>query len=174
MRAGERPAGPARRRVRGASGRRRGARAGFTYVVLLVILALLGLALAVVGTRWSDQVQREREQQLLRVGQLYAQAIAAYHRGSPGSDKTWPKEVSDLLLDPRMLGTVRYLRAAYPDPMVPGAPIGLVRAADNTIRGVYSTSTAAPFAQGTLDLGVVQLAPATRYVDWQFVPKVDP
>ncbi len=147
---------------------------GFAYLALLAILALLGIALAAVGTRWADRVQREREQELLRVGQLYAQAILAYHRGSPGSDKTWPKDLRDLLLDPRMLGTVRYLRSPYGDPMLPGQPFGLVRAADDTIRGVYSTSTAAPFHTGPVDLGVVVLAPAQHYSDWQFIPKADP
>ena len=163
------------RRGESASTRtRRAAQRGFTYLVILAILALLGVALAAVGTRWADRAQREREQDLLRVGQLYAQAILAYHRGSPGSDKTWPKSVEDLELDPRMLSTVRYLRAPYTDPMVPGKPLGLVRAADDTIRGVFSTSVATPFRQGAVDLGVVVLAPAQRYSDWQFVPKVDP
>jgi type II secretory pathway pseudopilin PulG len=154
--------------------RRPGAQAGFTYVALLAVLALVGIALANVGTRWADRVQREHEQELLRVGQLYAQALLAYHRGSPGSDKTWPKDLQDLLQDPRMLGTVRYLRAPYTDPMVPGQPFALVRAADNTIRGVRSTSTATPFKQAQVDLGVVVLAPAQHYADWQFIPKVDP
>ena len=153
---------------------RRPAQAGFTYIALLAVLALVGIALATIGTRWADRVQREREQELLRVGQLYAQALLAYHRGSPGSDKTWPKDVQELLQDPRMLGTVRHLRAAYPDPMVPGQPLVLIRAADNTIRGVYSSSMAAPFRDGGVDLGVVVLPPVQHYADWQFIPKVDP
>jgi type II secretory pathway pseudopilin PulG len=164
---------PGERRCASRAGRA-GTQHGFTYVVVLAILALLGVALAAIGTRWADRVQREREQDLLRVGQLYAQAILAYRRGSPGSDKTWPKNLQDLLLDPRMLGTVRYLRAPYADPMVPGQPFGLVRAADDTIRGVYSTSAATPFRQGTVDLGVTVLAPAQHYSDWQFIPKADP
>ena len=154
--------------------RRPGAQSGFTYVALLALVALLGIALATVGTRWADRVQHEREQELLRVGQLYTQALLAYHRGSPGSDKTWPKDLQELLQDPRMLGTVRYLRAPYTDPMVPGQPFALVRAADDTIRGVRSTSMAAPFKDGPVDLGVVVLAPAHHYADWQFIPKVDP
>jgi type II secretory pathway pseudopilin PulG len=155
------------------AGERAGPRAGFVYFALLAILAVLAIGLAGLATRWSDRVQREREQQLLRVGRLYAEAIAAYHHGSPGSDKTWPREIDDLLLDPRMLGTVRHLRAAYTDPMVPGRPFGLLRAADGTIRGVRSTSTARPFTQTAVDLGVTTLAPAPRYADWQFVPKED-
>ena len=153
---------------------RRTRQRGFTYVAVLALLALLGVALAAVGSRWADRVQREREQELLRVGQLYAQAILAYYRGSPGSDKKWPKTIEDLELDPRMLGTVRYLRAAYTDPMVPGKPFAPVRGADDTIHGVYSSSTAAPFRQGTIDLGAVVLSPARRYSDWQFIAKVDP
>jgi len=154
--------------------RRRAAQAGFTYVALLAIVALIGIALAAIGTRWADQVQREREQQLLRVGQLYAQALLSYHRGSPGSDKTWPRDMSELLQDPRMLGTVRHLRAPYTDPMVPGQPFGVIRAADGSIRGVFSTSTATPFRDGPVDLDVVVLPPARHYADWQFTPKVDP
>jgi type II secretory pathway pseudopilin PulG len=154
--------------------RRAAAEAGFTYVALLAVLALVGIALATVGTRWADRVHHERERELLRVGQLYAQALLAYHRGSPGSDQTWPKDWQELLQDPRMLRTVRYLRTAYTDPMVPGQPFALVRATDNTIRGVRSTSTATPFKQGPVDLGVVVLAPAQHYSDWQFIPKVDP
>lgn len=152
----------------------RAAQAGFTYVAVLAIVAIAGIALAAIGTRVADRVQREREQQLLRVGQLYAQALLAYHRGSPGSDKTWPRDVRDLLQDPRMLGTVRYLRAPYTDPMMPGQPFALIRAADDTIRGVYSTSTATPFHDAPMDLGVVALPPAQHYADWQFIPKVDP
>ncbi len=162
------------RTMRPGNRRRRAAQAGFTYVALLAVVALAGIALAEIGTRWADRVQREREQQLLRIGQVYAQALLAYHRGSPGSDKTWPKDVQELLQDPRMLGTVRYLRAPYTDPMVPGQPFALIRAADNTIRGVQSTSTATPFHEGPVDLGVTALPPAQHYADWQFIPKVDP
>jgi type II secretory pathway pseudopilin PulG len=143
-------------------------------VALLAALVLLGVALAAVATRWSDQTRRSREQQLLRVGQLYADAIASYHRGSPGSAKTWPTRIEDLLQDPRMLGVVRHLRAPYDDPVQPGHPLGLVRAADGTIRGVFSTSMAAPFRDQAVDLGTLQLPPARHYADWQFIPKVDP
>jgi type II secretory pathway pseudopilin PulG len=153
---------------------RRQAQVGFTYIAVLAIVAMIGVALATISTRWADQVQREREQQLLRVGHLYAEALQAYHRGSPGSDKTWPKDMSELLQDPRMLGTVRYLRMPYTDPMMPGQPFGIVRAADGTIRGVYSTSTATPFHDGPVDLDVVVLPPARHYADWQFIPKAAP
>lgn len=149
------------------------AQRGFVYVALLAILALLGVALAEIGTRWADRVQREREQELLRVGQIYAKAIFAYHHGSPGSDKKWPKSIEDLELDTRLLSTTRYLRTLYTDPMVPGQPLALVRDTDGTIHGVYSTSTAKPFRQGSVDLGVVVFGSAQRYSDWQFIPKVD-
>ena len=148
--------------------------AGFTYIAVLATVAIIGVALAAIGIRWSDRLQREREQQLLRIGQLYAQALLDYHRGSSGSDKTWPKDLQELLQDPRMLRTVRHLRTPYTDPMMPGQPFGLLRAADGTIRGVYSTSTDTPFHDGPVDLGIVVLSPAQHYADWQFTPKADP
>ena len=58
---------------------------GFTYVWMLAALVIFSIGLAVVGPLWADQAKREREQDLLRVGQLYAQAIASYYAASPGS-----------------------------------------------------------------------------------------
>lgn len=165
MRAGE----PARRRMLAGRPAR-----GFTYIALLAIVAMTTYALALAGARWTDRLQRDREQQLLRVGELYAEAIQSYYRGSPGSNKVYPRDISDLLLDPRMLGTVRHLRAAYTDPIQPGVPLAPIRAADGTLRGVRSTSVDTPFLETGVDLGAVKLEPARRYADWLFIPKVDP
>ena len=70
---------------------------GFTYVWMLALLALMGIALSVLGPLWSDAVRREREQDLLRVGQLYARALRAYYEASPGSEKRFPETLEALL-----------------------------------------------------------------------------
>jgi type II secretory pathway pseudopilin PulG len=147
---------------------------GFIYIAMLAAIAILGLAAAAYGMRVSDQVQREREQQLLRVGKAYAMAIADYYAGSPGTKKTFPPTIDDLLADQRTLNTVRHLREPYSDPMQPGVALGLILGSDGAIQGVYSTSTATPFHDGPIDLSVTQLSSATRYSDWQFIPKVSP
>lgn len=149
----------------------RGAQHGFTYVTVLTLVALLGLGLAQWGPLWAEQARRDREQELLRVGSLYAQAIEAYWRASPGSARQFPMRLEDLLLDTRYVGTQRHLRRVYADPLHPSRPWGLVRDAEGRIRGVYSQDPQMPFARAGRELANVRLSDAQRYSDWVFTPK---
>lgn len=144
---------------------------GFTYVWMLAALAVFSLGLAVVGPRWADDVQRTREQELLRIGALYAKAIAAYRAASPGSLKQYPAELDNLLIDQRMVGTLRHLRQLYPDPFDPARPWGLVYGADGSIRGIYSQSTQQPLRSVPVELDEVSLPAARQYSDWKFIPR---
>lgn len=151
---------------------RRGERtAGFTYIWVLAALVMLSIGLAAVGPVWSEQVRREREQELLRVGGLYAKGIASYHAAAPGSLKAYPPSLQSLLVDTRYIGTYRHLRKLYADPLDPSKPWGLVIGADGGVRGVYSQSEGAPLAQTEIDLGVVALPVARSYAEWKFAPK---
>ncbi|MFT4190011.1 MAG: hypothetical protein QM617_00625 [Comamonas sp.] len=156
---------------------------------MAMIAALLILGLAAQGVMWvlSQQAQREREAELLRVGRLYAQAVASYYESSPGRVKQWPGRLEDLLEDPRFVGLRRHLRVLYADPVQRAADGGgweLVTAASGGIRGVRSRSQARPIRETGAELplhamadGVEQdrvaaplrLAPARRYADWLFV-----
>lgn len=150
------------------------AQRGFTLVWLLAGVALLGAALAKIGPMWSQQAQREREAELLRIGALYARAIHSYRAASPGSLKTGPRNLQALLEDGRFVGTVRHLRKLYGDPLATDQTWGLIRNADGTIRGVHSTSELPPFRTEALRLpGLEPLPAARRYADWQFIPKQD-
>lgn len=147
---------------------------GFTYVWVLAMVAMIGVGLAAMGTLYSEQARREREQDLIRIGSLYAQAIASYYRMSPGSEKRFPPSIDALLLDTRFVGNVRHLRKAYADPVSPWHAWGLVKGTDGTLRGVFSTNEAAPLRREPLDLGITVLPVASHYRDWPFVPKVEP
>jgi type II secretory pathway pseudopilin PulG len=147
---------------------------GFTYLTVMAVVALLGFALAALGPTWADAAQREREQELLRVGTLYANAIAAYYKSSPGSLKSFPPKLESLTLDTRFVGTQRQLRKLYADPLNPGQAWGLMVAPNGGVMGVYSLDQRQPFAQRSLDLGAVVLPAAARYSDWKFTPKVQP
>jgi len=151
----------------------RRAQAGFSYVAVLAMVALMGIGLAAVGPLWAEESRREREDDLLRVGQLYADAIARYYKASPGSAKRFPPSLELLLMDTRFVGTMRHLRTLYADPVGAGRPWGLVRTSDGGIRGVFSRSEAVPLRTVPVDLGTLTLAPAARYSEWQFVAKVD-
>jgi type II secretory pathway pseudopilin PulG len=142
---------------------------GFTLVWALAAVAIVSVGLATVGPIWADQARRDREQELLRVGQLYAQAIAHFRLASPGSLKQYPPSLDQLLADGRFAGTVRYLRKLYPDPMEPSRPWGLVRDANGAIIGVFSQSAEHPLRREPLVLGDVRLPSAERYDQWKFV-----
>ncbi len=142
---------------------------GYTFVAVLALIALVSIGLAAAGPSWSERLRREREQELLRVGSLYAQALAEYRDESPGSQKSFPETLDDLLADPRFIGLHRHLRRLYPDPLAPGRSWGLVRDKDGRILGVYSQSEDPPIAQGPQLRGPVVLGPALRYADWKFL-----
>ena len=142
---------------------------GFTYIVVLLAMLLMSLATQGVITYVSQQAQREREAELLRIGQAYAQAIGAYYEATPGSVKRWPRRLADLIEDRRLVSTRRYLRELYPDPITRLPDWELVKASDGGIAGVRSRSEAMPLRDAAIELDGVALAPATRYSDWQFV-----
>jgi len=144
---------------------------GFTFIAVLVLLALCGLALAAVGPAWSARSQRDREEDLLRVGALYARAIAEYRDMSPGTAKVYPDSLDSLVLDTRLVGVTRHLRKLYPDPMNPGRPWGLLKDEAEHIVGVYSLSAQKPFRQQALTRGPLKLAAAQHYSDWKFRPR---
>jgi type II secretory pathway pseudopilin PulG len=145
--------------------------AGFTLVWVLAAIAILSVGLAAIGPQWADQAQRAREQDLLRVGQLYAQALAHYRAVSPGSLKQYPSDLQQLLLDNRFAGTQRHLRKLYPDPLDPLRPWGLVRGPDGRILGVFSQSADTPLRRESLDLEGLILPTAQRYDEWKFIAR---
>ena len=153
--------------MRAGSPRRRAT--GFTLIAALALLAIVSLGLAIAGPAWADRARRDREQELLRIGALYAVAIAEYRDRSPGGSRNYPDDLTALLIDPRYPGLVRHLRQLYPDPLDPRRPWGLVRDAGGHIIGVFSDSTEVPLTRVTVQAGPIALAPAATYAQWKFI-----
>ncbi len=158
----------------GRSVRFRSPESGFTLLALLVVMFVVALGLSAAGPGWHDQNRRAKERELMRVGALYAHALAEFRESAPGSLKTYPRSLDELVLDSRFLGVRRHLRRLYPDPLDPARPWGLVRDADGYIVAVYSQSPDEPVAAGPVDLGDIVLAPAHRYSNWKFSPPSPP
>jgi len=160
------PSGERRR----ARGRARSPR-GFTYLGVLVLVALIGLALASAGEVASTAARRDREAELLWVGHQYRAAIMAYH----ARRHALPQALADLLGsapdDPLQ---VRSLRRLYPDPMTGAADWTLVKAPDGGIMGVASSSSRAPLKTAGFDDADKDFEKAATYGDWMFtfVPAV--
>ena len=149
MRAGSaRPCAPARGVLRTALRRATPARqAAFTYLAVLLLVALLGMGLAASATLIGTAAQREQELELLFVGNQYRQAIGSYYERTPGGAKQFPLTLEALLKDDRHPVTVRHLRKLYNDPMTGKPDWVLVTRGDGRITGVASRSKKAPLKQ---------------------------
>ncbi len=141
---------------------------GFTYIALLIAIAVAGAALAAIGELASHAAQREKEGELLFVGGEIRNAIAAFYERSPGGAKRYPQSLEELLEDKRQPVPVRYLRRVYPDPLTGKPDWGLLEAPGGGVMGVYSTSEMAPVRSGNFAPENESFAQAQRYADWKF------
>lgn len=127
---------------------------GYALIMTLVGVAVLSALAARATLMYADEVKRNRQRQLLRVGEVYVAAIASYYEASPGGSKQFPKALDDLIEDRRFLGTRRHLRKIFWDPVLVTRDWGLVQAPDGGIQGIFSTSNQAllvsPPASGTV------------------------
>jgi len=141
---------------------------GFTYMAVLFAIAIAGVMLAETGINWSQTAQREKERQLLFVGNQFRQAIALYYEKSPGGVKLYPRTLNDLLKDDRQPGIQRYLRKIYIDPMTNKADWGIEMAPDGGVMGVHSISDATPLKTANFAYANQAFEGATKYSDWIF------
>lgn len=149
--------------------RRAASQGGFTYVAVLVAVALIGIMLAAAGMSWSMTQQRARERELLFVGNAFRKAVADYYESTPGTLKRYPASFDDLLKDKRNAATLRHLRRVYVDPMTGLANWGVVRAADGGIQGVYSLGAGEPVKISRFRQRDSEFEGARSYADWRFV-----
>jgi type II secretory pathway pseudopilin PulG len=146
--------------------------AGYTFIILLVMMTILAIGLLVAVPLWETEIRREWEEELIFRGLQYVEAIRLFQAKRPG---TFPKTIEELVKG-------RFLRRAYRDPMMadgrwdivlmPGtASSSLVAAArGGSEGGAAAGPTAQVFVvgQGSLSsisgariLGVVSRSPRT-------------
>jgi type II secretory pathway pseudopilin PulG len=140
---------------------------GFTYLLLLFLVAVSGAALAGVAQVWHTYAQREKESQLMFVGRQFQLAIESYYRASPGSPQ-FPQSLDDLLKDQRFPGVRRHLRKIFVDPMTGKAEWGIQRQEGLAIFGVHSLSEGVPIKQTNFEAKFAQLDGAKTYQNWIF------
>lgn len=141
---------------------------GFTYLAVLLLVALMGVVLAGAGTVWHTAAQREKERELLYIGKQFRQAIESYYESSPGSLKKYPTSLSDLLKDSRFPDTRRHLRRIYRDPMTGGTEWGVVNAPEGGIMGVHSLSPEQPLKSANFREADKALTGQVMYSGWVF------
>jgi type II secretory pathway pseudopilin PulG len=140
---------------------------GMAYIGLLFTLMLMAIALTKMLPVLSQQSQREKEVELLWMGQQYQTAIRDYYSNSPGNIKQYPKELSELLEDRRFFGIKRHLKKPYRDPMT-NKEWGMIKTPEGGIKAVYSQSTEKPIKQANFPEGFERFNGKLHYSDWIF------
>ena len=106
-----------RSRSRGLPFGGRGSGDAFTLVTLLVFVTLLNIMVAVALPLWSQQIQREKEEELIFRGLQYAEAIRLFQT----QFGRYPLQLEELLeLEPRRI------RQLWKDPMTEDGKWGLI------------------------------------------------
>ncbi|WP_457356102.1 type II secretion system protein [Roseateles sp. P5_D6] len=93
------------------------AQKGFTYLLLLFVLAIGGIGLAALGEQARTRALREQEAELAFRGAEIARAIASYVDAGPAGGRALPPSVDALLQDRRSGHIVRHLRQLRSDPL---------------------------------------------------------
>lgn len=142
---------------------------GFTYIGLLILVALIAMAATATVQLGVVVQRRDAERELLYVGEQFQRALFAYASRTPGGMPRLPKELADLVRDPRQPSiVVRHLRRLPVDPMTGKAEWGVVRTPDGFITGVHSLFEARPIKVGNFDATFAHFEGAGSYKDWIF------
>jgi type II secretory pathway pseudopilin PulG len=143
---------------------------GFTFIGLLLIIAIMSVALLGVSEVWNIARKREKEQELLFVGHEFRKAIKLYCiRGPRGSQiQTYPMRLEDMLKDPRFPNTRRYLRKIYTDPLTGNNDWGLLKNPNGSIYGVYSLAEGETVKRARFDVADISFEGGANYSDWKF------
>jgi type II secretory pathway pseudopilin PulG len=144
------------------------AQRGFTFIGVLILAAVLGIGLVGLARVWSIEAQREREHELLYVGDQYQAAILGYSRSTPAGKPPYPRELTDLLEDRRHPVVRRHLRRLYADPLTGQADWDTVRTADGGILAVRSRHDGVPIKVGNFPPPYAAFESATTYREWVF------
>ncbi len=139
---------------------------GFTYLTILFVVALLTGGLALLGEVWHTASQREKEAELLFIGNQYRKAIERYYLSG---QRLYPRELDALIKDPRRSTTERYLRKHYTDPITGKAEWGVVKAPDGGIMGVHSLSVDKPLKTANFRVRDKGFDNLEKYADWKFI-----
>ncbi len=154
--------------------RRVRAESGFTYLVLLAVVAAMGIVLATAGEVWHMALKREKERELLFVGDQFRHAFNLYSQHTPGNARRYPLSLEELLKDSRSPGVVRYLRKIYHDPITGSTKWGLIKGPNGEIFGIHSLSEDEPVKKSGFSLADMKFEGRTKYSEWVFMDNQGP
>jgi type II secretory pathway pseudopilin PulG len=145
-------------------------RRGYALVMALLSVALVGLASTLPLTQQRTQSLRERETELLWVGEQFRSALESYAAASPAGTPTAPLTLDDLLEDRRFPTPQRHLRRLYVDPLT-GRADWAVLLRQGRIVALHSRARGRPLRQAGFHGGQRGFAGAESYAAWEFAPR---
>lgn len=140
---------------------------GFTYLGLLIFVAVLGLATAASITLGSVIDRRNNEDELIFIGNQFRLAFQSYYNLSPNADR-YPRKLDDLVEDSRFPHPVRHLRKIYVDPMTRSTDWQTFHAPEGGIMGISSRSNQQPVKTGNFGQEEKHLENKGSYSAWVF------
>lgn len=145
------------------------AQSGFSYIALLITLALIAVATAATVQMGVLLQQRVAEEELLAIGTEFQRAFISYANASQPGQARVPKKLEDLLKDPRYPNIQRHIRRIYIDPLTGTDEWGIVPSIDGRgIVGVFSLSNQKPIKISNFPPVFQTFAEAATYRDWHF------
>lgn len=148
----------------------RSTQSGFTYFGVLFLVTLISISLSGAAIVWHVEQQRQKEKELIFIGQQYAAAIASYYENTPGVTKAYPKKITDLLADKRGIKIKRHLRKPFSDPITGKSNWGLVNTNKGGFAGIYSLGQGIPLKQSGFEESLdEQLSGKSSYKEWKFL-----
>jgi len=142
---------------------------GFTYVGLIVLVAIIGLVGA--ATLKVDSLLRRAaaENELLEIGAAFSEALRSYAAATPPGQPSAPPTLQDLLKDPRFPGTRRHLRKIFVDPVTGRNEWGVLYQGDKIgVLAVYSLSQARPLKVANFDARFPNFENKEHLSEWKF------
>lgn len=138
---------------------------GYTFPLMLVILASLAFLAGRLELSSSYRLKRDKEEELLFRGLAYMSAISEF-RAAKSNGGRYPRTLSQLYGDPSTGGS-RFMRQLYKDP-VTGGDFKAIRMADGGIIGVVSASIGTPFRKTGFREDLKKFEKAATYAGWEF------
>lgn len=94
-----------------------GRQGGYTYLLMLFVVAVAGYGLALLGESWQVTADRERREELEFTLEAYARAFKSFHGATPDGMSYRPRKLEELVEDYRTGVRRRHIRRLYPNPL---------------------------------------------------------
>lgn len=144
--------------------------AGFTYLGLIIFVAIIGLVGAATLKIGSLLQRAAAEEELLEIGAAFSAALDSYAAATPRGASPYPPSLAELLKDPRSPAVRRHLRKVYVDPLTGKAEWGIVYlgGGETGIIAIHSLSTARPLKIANFDSRFKGLDNKEMISEWRF------